>query len=220
MNRAITYPHEVISIRDLSPSVFVMRLTRNNLLFRTGQHINVGPASDGYTREYSVYSAEQDEFLEVLVKEVIDGLVTPKLRRLKPGDTVMVEEAVGYFYLPDKLQTADTPILLIATGTGIAPYHSFIKTHPKLNYKLIHGVAQAADALDREFYQPQKFVLATSKKNDGDFYGRVTNWLKQNPLDNYSRIYLCGNRNMINDAFEILSTKHYPQEKVFAEAYF
>lgn len=220
MNRAVTYPHEVISIRDLTPSVFVMRITRNKLQFRTGQHINVGPANEGYTREYSVYSAEQDDYLEVLVKEVIDGLVTPQLRRLKPGDTVMVEEPLGYFYLPDNRQPNNDPILLVATGTGIAPYHSFIKTDPELNYTLIHGVAQASDALEREFYKPQKFILATSQKNDGDFYGRVTLWLKQNALDNYSRIYLCGNRNMINDAFEILQTKQFPQDRIFAEAYF
>jgi ferredoxin/flavodoxin---NADP+ reductase len=219
MNRAIYSPHKVISVIDITPTVFILRIERNNLRFRSGQHINVGPAEGGHTREYSIYSAEQEEFLEVLVKEVLHGLVTPQLKRVKPGEIVMVEEPSGYFILPED-QNPQLPYLFVATGTGIAPYHSYIATNPTIRYTLIHGVTDASEACMKEFYNSEKFVLCTSRKKDGDFHGRVTDWLKENEMNSYSHIFLCGNRNMINEAFAILKEKNFPGESVHAEAYF
>jgi len=217
MNRASHSIHEVISVREINSTVFKVRLTRNNLEFKTGQHINVGPASGGYTREYSIYSGENDDYLEILVKEVLNGLVSPELHKLKKGNQVMVEPPLGYFYLPTH---DDKKMLFIATGTGIAPYHSFIKTHPQLNYHLLHGVSEASEACEKDFYKKENFTLCTSKKSDGDFHGRVTKWLNQNPIDNYRHIYLCGNRNMINEVHSLLKQKGFPMENIHAEAYF
>jgi ferredoxin/flavodoxin---NADP+ reductase len=263
MNRAEYSLHKVISVKDITPTVFVVRLTRNNLAFKTGQHINVGPADSGYTREYSIYSGEEEDFLEILVKEVLDGWVSPQLHQLKPGDQVMVEPPLGYFYLPKPLPTemvqtnqmltdkvhdqipaekmptenkpaekvptekrltdktpGDKKFLFVATGTGIAPYHSFLKTHPHLDYHLIHGITDAAEACEKTFYNPQRLTLCTTQKQDGDYHGRVTQWLQQNDLSPYQHIYLCGNRNMINDTFTLLKEKGFPMENIHAEAYF
>jgi ferredoxin-NADP reductase len=219
MNRAEYSLHEVISVKDVSPTVFVVRLTRNNLKFKTGQHINVGPAESGYTREYSIYSGEGEDFLEILVKEVLKGWVSPQLHQLKAGAQVMVEPPLGYFCLPDTWQN-DEKQLFVATGTGIAPYHSFLRTHPQLNYHLLHGINDASEACQKTFYSPQNLTLCTSRKQDGDFHGRVTHWLQQNDLSPYQHIYLCGNRNMINDAFTLLNEKGFPMENIHAEAYF
>src|SRR5690554_7964707 len=125
MNRAEYNIHTVLSVTDVTPTTFVLRMTRQGLDFLTGQHINVGVANSGVTREYSVYSGEEDDYLEVLVKHVIDGLVTPHLHGLKHGDKVMNEPALGYFQLPHPHQ--QIPILLIATGTEIDPDHLLIK---------------------------------------------------------------------------------------------
>ncbi|GAO31826.1 ferredoxin--NADP reductase [Geofilum rubicundum] len=253
MNRAEYSLHEVISVKDITPTVFVVRLTRNNLEFKTGQHINVGPAESGYTREYSIYSGEDEEFLEILVKEVLDGWVSPQLHQLKVGEQVMVEPPLGYFYLPDPLPTEKRPteirptdkmptgkvpdqlpaekvpadqmptdkkLLFVATGTGIAPYHSFLKTRPHLDYHLIHGITDASEACEKDFYGPQRLTLCTTQKQDGDYNGRVTQWLQQNDLSPYQHIYLCGNRNMINDTFTLLKEKGFPMDNIHAEAYF
>lgn len=219
MNRAAYSLHKVISVTEVSPTAFVVRITRNKLPFKTGQHINVGPAAGGYTREYSIYSGENEDFLEILVKEILNGLVSPQLHQLKTGDKVMVEPPLGYFYLPETLP-GDKKVLFVATGTGIAPYHSFIKSHPQIHYHLIHGVTTASEACEKDFYGPKNLTLCTSRKADGDFHGRVTQWLQQNALSPYQHIYLCGNRNMINDAHTLLKEKGFPMENIHAEAYF
>src|SRR5690554_683820 len=218
MNRAEVFPHRVLSVRTVNTSVFVIRIKRNGLNFKTGQHINVGPYNAGYTREYSVYSGENDSDIEILVKEVKppEGFVSPMLREVKAGDQVMVEWPLGYFALPSE----PSKLLLVATGTGIASYHSFISTYPDLDYLLLHGIEQRSDACEPEFYDPEKLILCTSKKEDGDYFGRVTSWLKENDLSKFEHVYLCGNRNMINDAREILTQKGFASDQIRAEAYF
>ena len=45
--------------------------------FTAGQHVCVGPPNGIHTREYSIYSPEDAPYIEILVKEVQNGLVTP-----------------------------------------------------------------------------------------------------------------------------------------------
>ena len=89
--------HRVLGRRDLSAGAFVLRFSRENLSFVPGQWINVGPRGLRERREYSIYSSPREDFLEVLVKEIPDGLVSPALRRCRPGDSVEVEGPHGAF---------------------------------------------------------------------------------------------------------------------------
>ncbi len=59
-NQIETKLHQILEMRHLTETAFIMRLERNQLPFKTGQHINVGPANSIHTREYSVYSGEAD----------------------------------------------------------------------------------------------------------------------------------------------------------------
>jgi ferredoxin-NADP reductase len=219
MNRAVNYPHKVLKVKSLTKTSFILRIEKKAIRFKAGQHINVGPDDNMLNREYSIYSSENDPYIEVLVKEVKDGAVSPKLGELKKGDIVLIEDPSGYFTLPFDY-TIYSSLLFVATGTGIAPFHSFVKSYPKLNYHLIHGITDASEACERDFYGSLNLTLCTSQKQDGDFHGRVTQWLQQNDLSGYQHIYLCGNRNMINDAFTLLQEKGFPMENIRAEAYF
>lgn len=216
MNRADYGIHKLISIENITRTVFKLRFERNGLEFEPGQHISVGPESLGYTREYSVYSGAEDPWLEVLVKEVIDGWVSPQLRRLQPGDGLMVEAPLGYFRVAEN---ATGKHLFVATGTGIAPFHSFVRSYPDLDYHLIHGVTDASEACEMNCYG-NRITLCTSRAADGDFQGRVTAWLEDNELDGFEHFYLCGNRKMINDAFQILTRRGIKPDYIHAEAYF
>lgn len=216
MNRAEYKIHRVISLSNITPTVFILRFERKCLVFSAGQHVNVGIHGSGYTREYSVYSGVDEPFLEILVKEVIDGWVSPKLRELKEGDELMVEAALGYFGLAD---AGAKKQLFVATGTGVAPYHCFLQSFPDIDYHLLHGVTELAEGCDREYYG-DKLTLCTSRKDDGDYYGRVTRWLEEHDLSPYKHIYLCGNRKMINEAYQILEAKGMDYRNIHAEAYF
>lgn len=211
---------KVRSIRELTPSTYVLRFDRNNIPFRAGQHILLGKKDDIQSREYSIYSAEQEDFFEVLIKEVQDGKVSKQLRNVKPGETLNFENPVGYFTLKS-IDIKVSQFLFIASGTGIAPFHSFVKSYPRLDYKLLHGIRHASEAYDKEIYDRSRLVLCTSGDDKGDFHGRVTDYLRQNPVDDPDTLcYFCGNCEMIHEAYDILLKQGVPSENLFAEVYF
>ncbi|MBK9290119.1 MAG: oxidoreductase [Bacteroidetes bacterium] len=211
--------HQVISLRHLTESAYVVRMTRRGLRFRAGQHILLGKAGSIHNREYSVYSGENDDYFEVLIKEVEEGLVSKQLKKLKAGEMVQIEGPLGFFTIPDE-NIAKSKFLFIGTGTGIAPFHSFVKSYPNIEYTLLHGVRYGYEAYDRHEYESGRHVLCTSGDKSGDFHGRVTAWLNQNHIETDTQCYLCGNFNMIHEAFEILEKKGVPPSNVHAEVYF
>lgn len=211
--------HQVISIRNLTDSAYVLRMSRRGLQFRAGQHILLGKAGSIHNREYSVYSGENDDFFEVLIKEVDEGLVSKQLKRLKPGEMVQIEGPLGFFTIPADLVDS-AKFLFIGTGTGIAPFHSFVKSYPHIDYRLLHGVRFGNEAYDKMDYDAKGHILCTSGDNTGNYHGRVTKWLTENEVTPDTHCYLCGNFNMIHEAFEILEKKGVPPSNVHAEVYF
>jgi len=154
-----------------------------------------------------------------LIKEVQEGIVSKKLKRLKPGDTVKFENPVGYFIIPDENHKKDK-YLFIASGTGIAPFHSFVKTYHELDYHILHGVRKISEAYDREHYEKSRITICTSRDREGDFNGRVTQYLKEHRIDKDTQCYLCGNCEMIHEAYDILIQQGVPSENLHAEVYF
>lgn len=211
--------HQVISIRNLTDSAYVVRMSRRGLQFRAGQHILLGKAGSIHNREYSVYSGENDDFFEVLIKEVDEGLVSKQLKRLKPGEMVQIEGPLGFFTIPADLVNS-AKFLFIGTGTGIAPFHSFVKSYPQIDYRLLHGVRFGNEAYDKMDYDAKRHILCTSGDKTGNYHGRVTKWLTENEVSPDTHCYLCGNFNMIHEAFEILEKKGVPSSNVHAEVYF
>jgi len=211
--------HTIIGKRVLTDSTFVLRMARNGLKFTAGQHIQVGPPNGIHTREYSVYSTPNDDFIEILVREVEDGLVTPVLKKLKVDDGVVINDAVGYFSV-DKEVAPGRRFLFVASGTGISPFHSFIKTYPDIDYTLLHGVRWAEEAYERDEYNPNRYVACTSRDHQGDFHGRVTDYLAKNPINPDTLCYLCGNCDMIYDVFDILEKQGVKSTNIFTEVYF
>jgi ferredoxin--NADP+ reductase len=220
-NKISTKLHEILDMRHLNESTFVVRLEKNGVNFKTGQHINVGPANSIHTREYSIYSGENDNYLEILVKEVTDGFISPVLKRQNPGDMLVVEGPVGYFSLPRKIDPAEK-LLFIASGTGISPFHSFVKTHSGLNYKILHGIRNLGERYDYGFYDTSRYIACTSRqKSDESFFGRITHYLEENPVNKEgTHCYLCGNSSMIHDVYDILEEQGVPSEMIHAEVYF
>jgi ferredoxin/flavodoxin---NADP+ reductase len=211
---------KVRSLRELTPSTYILRFDRNGILFRAGQHILLGKKNDIQAREYSIYSAEHDDFFEVLIKEVKEGTVSRQLRNVKPGEPLNFENPVGYFTIQDQ-QLANRKFMFVASGTGIAPFHSFVRTYPGLDYKLLHGVRYASEAYGKEDYDKDRLIICTSKDKNRDFHGRVTDYLRINPVEDKDTLcYFCGNCEMIHEAYDILLKQGVPSENLFAEVYF
>jgi ferredoxin--NADP+ reductase len=218
--RAQTAVLKVTGIRDLTPSAYVIRFDRNQVPFRAGQHILLGKKDDIQAREYSIYSAEKEDYFDVLIKEVKEGMVSKQLRRVKPGEQLNFENPVGYFILKDE-DIHTRKFLFIATGTGISPFHSFVKSHPGLDYQLLHGVRFASEAYDRQDYNNGRLILCTSRDRKGDFKGRVTDYLRKHPVEDKNTLcYFCGNVEMIHEAYDIMLKQGVPSQNLFAEVYF
>jgi ferredoxin--NADP+ reductase len=210
--------HGVLEVRSLSPSAYILRLERGNLEFRPGQHVRLGVPGLPALREYTVYSAPDEPYLEVLIREMAGGLLSPRLRRCRPGDPVELDGPFGEFLIPEHAR--DARFLFVATGTGIAPFHSFARSYPRLDYRLLHGVAAAGDLYGSEAFAPHRSIPCLSRERGAGFSGRVTAFLRRHPAEPDRHCYLCGGCDMIYEVFALLRRQGVPPERIFAEVYY
>lgn len=210
-------------LRWVSPSAFVLAFTIPSAIsFVPGQYLSVGPGGDVHMREYSVYSPPREGYAEILVKVVEDGYVTRKLSTLSAGDPLAVDGPFGFFTLDTAWQTQR--FVFIATGTGISPFHSFTGAYSGLDYRLLHGIRTKEEQYEYQWYDRERVTTCVSREAGGDFSGRVTDLLRQDAaagqLDTEAQYYLCGNCDMIYEAFDILQEAGVGHSQLFAEVYY
>jgi len=208
---------KVLSVRTLTDSTAVIRFERHGLEFEPGQYIRVGVEGDPEIRDYSVYSGAQADYLEVLVRRVEDGLVSKQLFDLTEGEEVSIGGPYGHFKLIDEIR--DTPLLFVATGTGISPFHSFISSFEGLNFQLVQGTSYLNEAYDADHYGAN-FVHCVSREDGAAFRGRVTEYLSAQDIAPETNAFLCGNCDMIYEAFDLLQDKGLATAQIHTEVYF
>jgi ferredoxin-NADP reductase len=209
--------YSVLNIEHKTQNTFCLRVERPNTRIKSGQCFNVGIPGMDINREYSMYSAAEAPYLEFLIRAIDDGLVSSHLEKLRVGDVVEVDGPYGEFCIsPEKL---NSNFVFIGSGTGVAPFHSFVKTYPNLNYTVLHGIRYPNEAYDSSDYQEGKYVACISQNNNGDSM-RVTDYLRLNPIAKDSIVYLCGNRNMIVDAVQILLDQGISGDQIISEVFF
>lgn len=206
-------------VRYLSGGAYILRFSRNGIKFVPGQYLVMGVEGSRQRREYSIYSGIQDPYLEVLIREVEEGFVSKQLKKAQTGDVLQVEGPRGFF-LTQARNDSDASFLFLATGTGIAPYHSFIRSYPGVDYHLVHGIRSMEEAYDMDHYSPGRYHACTSREGGGAYEGRITDFMMDHKLDLSRNIYLCGNGGMIADVMDILFAREFPRHRIFTEAYF
>lgn len=216
---SISYNHKIEQVRFLTEYTFVIRFERKGLKFSAGQRVIVGPAGDIDQREYSIYSGENDDYLEILVREVDEGNVSVKLKNCIQGEMLQVNGPFGSLVI-DPADRYSKKHVFIATGTGISPFHSFVRSYPDIDYTLFHGVRYINEAYESSEYNNSRYILCTSRESSNGRKGRVTR-----PLYNYSTdpgtiFYLCGNSHMIYEVSHLLRAKDIPSENIRTEIYF
>ncbi|HEY5654129.1 MAG TPA: FAD-binding oxidoreductase [Pontiella sp.] len=208
---------KVLEIRRLTSFTAVVRFERHGLEFEPGQYIRVGIEGDPEIRDYSVYSGVDADYLEVLVRRVEDGLVSKQLCDLEVGDRVSVGGPYGHFKLIAAVR--EKPVLLISTGTGISPFHSFVESYPELKYKLLHGTSHLKEAYESEVYG-NNYFHCVSREEGADYNGRVTEYLNTLEIEPDTNAFLCGNCDMIYEAFDMLQEKGLSTSQIHTEVYF
>ena len=179
-------------------------------------------------RAYSITSSShQGEYLEFYIALVHSGPLTPRLFALREGDRIWLgKKIVGMFTLDDVTPGHD--IIFVATGTGLAPYLSMLRSNYRFEdgHKtvVVHGAkvswdlgymreltALAArwenfhylpiiDEISRDPEWPGKVGFVYEYINDGTV-GRL---LGHDVDPNRTTVFLCGNPMMIEGMEELL----------------
>lgn len=209
---------KVLSVRYLSRATFVLRLVRDNFKFVPGQCVNIGLVGSAVNREYSTYSGIHDKYLEFLIRKVAGGIVSTGLSQLRPGQEVTLDGSYGKFVIHN--HSKGQKYVCVGSGTGIAPFHSFVKSYPEIDYLILHGIRCQEEQYEREDYGKGRYIACVSKGKGGDFSGRVSKYLRKIPIPSTTIYYLCGNRAMINDVYDILTKAGVNGSNIFTEVFF
>jgi len=212
-------PHrKILEIRFLPGSAFIIRFERD-FDFVPGQYVIVGLEGSLNHREYSIYSGDKQDYIEILIRTVIEGNVSKQLKETRPGQMLDVNGPFGTF----KLETKDMysrKHIFIATGTGISPFHSFVKSYPGINYTILHGVRLENEKSENFDFDPKRYIASITGEKKEKYSGRVTRFLpgiKEEPDNVY---YICGNSNMIYEVTNILKIRGVEGDRILTEVYF
>jgi ferredoxin/flavodoxin---NADP+ reductase len=214
------FESKVLKNEQLTSSTFMLRVERQNLKIKSGQCFNIGLPNTGINREYSIYSDTNADFIEFLIREVEMGVVTTELKKLTAGDKVQLAGPYGEFCIENSINAGSEDFTFIGTGTGIAPFRSFIKSFPKINYKIIHGIREVGEEYHQNEYLNECYIPCISRPRNNEKPVRVTDYLKGNDLNKGTVIYICGNRKMIDEVYDICRQKGVSGNNLFTEVFF
>src|SRR5882757_10546446 len=123
------YREKVLSVQHWTDTLFSFRATRDSgFRFQNGQFAMIGLEVEGrpLLRAYSMASANHEEALEFFSIKVADGPLTSRLQTIREGDTILVgRKATGTLIAGNLIP--GKRLLLLSTGTGLAPFASLIK---------------------------------------------------------------------------------------------
>jgi len=124
--------------------------------FIPGQFVSFSGMMNGreVTRAYSIASAPpvSGSRFELCLNLVPDGAFTPYLFEMKAGDAVEMRPPLGQF----TLRHPERDSILVATGTGIAPFRSILQAHLNRSspaFTLIFGVRHENSLLYRAEFE-------------------------------------------------------------------
>ncbi|MDT8445196.1 MAG: FAD-binding oxidoreductase, partial [Desulfuromonadales bacterium] len=201
--------------------LFELQLERGDIPFEPGACMALFNDNED-SRPYSISAGTQENILRFLIRRVPNGRVSDWLAQRKPGDTVQTSDPFGWFR-PGRSAPTGERCVFIATGTGIAPFLSHLRSSPAQPPELcLYGVRQVADtfALDT-LKQLRNFRLAVSRDSGHNhFHGRVTGLFEQIPLDEDIHYYLCGLDTMIEETSQWLEASGIDYTHIHREIFF
>lgn len=209
---------QIIENREIAPGAYVLTF-RKFFEFSPGQVVKITTDRTLEPRMYSIASGIHDELIQILYDVKPGGELTNKLKSLKSKDALWVSVPSGEF------RYAGGNAWWIASGTGIAPFHSMMRSGESSGIRLIHGVRKSEYLYFREEFL-DKFgedyiPCCTATREEGIFYGRVTDYLEQvSRFPVSTRFYLCGSAEMVVDVRDILIGKGVEYGDIFSEIYF
>jgi ferredoxin--NADP+ reductase len=172
-------------------------------------------------RAYSIASSSVERrYVEFYLTLITSGQLTPRLFALKHGDRVFLGPKASGMFTIDRVAPGKS-VILIATGTGLAPYISMLRTilmtETRRKFVVLHGARHSWDL----GYRGELETLARLRPNftyipsitqpDKDPHftgraGRIQNLLEEGVVEKESGlaldpaladVFLCGNPEMV-----------------------
>ena len=233
-----TYTTErVLEVTHWGERLFSFKTTRGaGLRFENGQFLMLGVDADGrkIVRAYSIASANYEEHLEFYSIKVPGGPLTSRLQHIEPGSTLLMStKPTGTLVLRDL--KPGKRLIMLATGTGIAPFVAIIKdpdTYERFEQVIVlrgartsADLAYGDDVIGRlrddghlgEAVRERLLDYPTVTRDIGRNLGRVTTAVERGqvfadlgvgPLDpRRDRFMICGNMRMLADSTALLEAR-------------
>ena len=225
----------IIRREDISEDLMLMWIERpEGFRFKAGQYCTIG--RDGVERAYSIVSAPHEESLELFVELVPppEGVLTPKLWELEPGDVLTIRpRAKGLF----TFKPGATNQLLVSTVTGVVPYVSFIRDYLHQggdghHFYVLHGASYfnefvydrelegiAQDRSDLVTYIPTVSRPDEDRNKDWPGVSGRVNRIVEPYLQRFglapedTLVYACGHPGMIEDVKRRLTPRGFKVEE-------
>jgi ferredoxin--NADP+ reductase len=190
--------------------------------------------NDLIRRAYSVASSSMiNEYMDFYVGLVSTGALTPRLFALNVGDALFLGPRVAGMFTLDQVAEGKN-VVMIATGTGLAPYMSMMTSEltcggPR-RYAVLHGayhswdLAYRSELLNMQHLCENFTYIATidQPKDEPIPWNGHVGWVQDlwkeglvakawgfTPTKDNTDVFLCGNPAMINEMVGILAANGY-----------
>lgn len=172
--------------RDSATTVSFTVKSELPVTFLPGQYVNLLVPGSKDTRSYSFSSAPNQVEQSFLIRDVPDGMMSTFMRhKAKVGDFMMFTGPYGSFYL----RPVQRPVLMLAGGTGLAPFLSmllWLKDNPTTQpIRLAYGVNTNDDLVELDKLNALKAALP-----DFDFFTTVVDAASGHPKQGYVTSHL------------------------------
>ncbi len=224
----------LIETRELAPDVRHFRFEvpgLDHLAFAPGQFLTARAEIDGrlVRRAYSIASPPDGGHFELCLNRVREGRFSPYLFDLQPGDTVEMKGPYGVFRWRDPVNDS----VLVATGTGIAPFRSMLLArlpHDHAHrFTLIFGVRHEHGILYRAEFEevaarhPNFRFCPTLTRPEPEWAGWTGRVQRHIPEAIGSRrdldVYICGLWEMVRDVRDMLAAMGFERSRIVYERY-
>lgn len=215
------YSTEVLHRFWLTDRVLEIGLSKpSTFQFIAGQRIRL--LHGDIRRDYSLITAPNDPVLALCLKKIDGGEYSPILASAEQGTHLSFTGPLGYFtYRP-----SENPAVFVATGTGIAPFLSMVRSGIA-DFTLLHGVGAATSLYFQEIFRPAARLYVPCLAADEDetdsggnvFRGRVSHYLAEHLPPGVYDFYLCGRQEMIRDV-TLLVDARFPGSLIYTEVFY
>lgn len=224
----------LLESREIAPQVrhFVFDVPEvERLSFVPGQFVSLRADLENQeiTRAYSIASPPDGNCFELCLNLVEDGLFSPHLFELSPGDSVEMAGPLGTFTLRQPVGDC----VFVATGTGIAPFRSMLYEqlrHDLSNrFTLLFGVRHEYGVLYRSEFEALakrhpnfRFWPALSRPTAAwtGRVGHVQTHLVEAVGDRRDlTVYVCGLKAMVDDVRSMLKQLGFERRRIVYEKY-